>query len=197
MARFQRRPEVLAIIGVDFAVHVGFGVVDDLVREVSDEAGIRMERIGVQLRSGLHVRAADGLHFPFPQAVEHMQPNLAVRLVVPFQERHDGDLARDGAATFHHDPALLRSVLVAGFATDEGFVGFDGAVHLPAVLALQGESQALAPASWAADDAIGPTDRLDRLAAVLVIREKQNGFAEGFGCRVRRHAPNCRQLDVA
>jgi hypothetical protein len=45
----------------------------------------------------------------------------------------------------------------------------------------------LRTAPRAADGSIGPPDRFNSLAAVVVIREEDDRFAEGFGCGVGSH----------
>lgn len=81
------------------------------------------------------------------EAVEHVRADDAMPIFpLPLQERHDRDLANDRMRMADIDPLLLGGVHVAGLAADVGFVCFDGgavAAHLPAVLTLERESDAL------------------------------------------------------
>ncbi len=73
MARFQQGPEVCTVVGVAFAIHVGFCVVDDLVRIVGDQSGVGVERVGMNIRPAFNVHADDPLHFVLSQRVQNVQ----------------------------------------------------------------------------------------------------------------------------
>jgi len=57
----QEAPEVLAAIGVDFTVHVGFGVVNDVMGVVGVQPVVRQEEVSVDLRTAANVREDIGL----------------------------------------------------------------------------------------------------------------------------------------
>src|SRR5262249_51633974 len=144
-AALQQRPEVLAAVRVDRAVHVGFGVVDDLVRVVGSQTSVGRERIGVDGGTGFDFGAHDVLHRTTPQRVDDVQTNPAgVIAFVPLHQTHHRDFPGEAASTL--DDALAPSdVHVARLATDVGFVHFDfaGQLAATAVRVLHGEPDAV------------------------------------------------------
>jgi hypothetical protein len=56
-AALQERPEILKGVGVDVAIHVGYGVVNDLMRILAFEPIVGKQRIGIKRRTRFNVLA--------------------------------------------------------------------------------------------------------------------------------------------
>src|SRR3954466_5136943 len=52
---FQERPEILNSVGMNFAVHVSFSVIDDLMSELFVQSPIPIKLISVNFCSGFNV----------------------------------------------------------------------------------------------------------------------------------------------
>src|SRR5579871_395312 len=124
-APLQEAPEVLQPVGVNLPVNVGFGVIDDLVREVLTQTPVGKQFIGVDVRSLADVLLNDGLKSLFLPVVNHGRSDLAAALEHAY---HDGLLKRIVLA--------LRGVHVSRLAADEGFIYFDMTGQLAALFSL-------------------------------------------------------------
>ena len=163
---FKKTPEVLQSVGVNVAVNVSDGMVNDLMGIIGGESIIGPQRIGIESGASFNVFA----DFRLKRML------LAVR--------HDG--SADLATTFN-DPdnssfvfgsgagdatTALRDVHVAGLATDEGFIHFDFAGEFSALLALQSETRTVEhkPCCFLSD-AQRPVN-LKRTDSILAVRDE-------------------------
>src|SRR5438105_4460646 len=121
----QEAPEVLAAIGVDFAVHVGFGVVDHAMGVVGVQPVIRQEKVSVDLRTATDVRADVGLQSVLTNVARDGKPYHAVTVfIVARAQSHHGNLTGDTPAGLDVQPTPFVGVHEARFATDVSLVGF-------------------------------------------------------------------------
>ena len=138
----EERPEVLAAIGVDLAINVALGVVDDLVRVVSVESFVGQQEIGVDCGPGSDMLPDVSLEGLLSDVRNHVGPNLGdAVLAVAVEQSHDRDLSGDAAATLDVQALPLARVHVPGLAPDVGLVGLDGAAELAAGFVLQRETE--------------------------------------------------------
>ena len=79
-AALQQRPEVLQAVGVNLAVHVRYGVVDDLMRVVGFQPFVRQQRIGVERGTGFNVLSDFGLKRAFLPVRDYGGADLAAAL---------------------------------------------------------------------------------------------------------------------
>jgi nitrilase len=120
----QQRPEVFKAVGVDAPVHIFNGVVHNLVRVGSGESFVGQQGVGVESRTRFHMLLDFSLESGFLAVRNYGRYDLAATL----QDAHYSRLIlRAGAGD---TAGFLRKMHVAGFATDEGFVGFDFAREL-------------------------------------------------------------------
>ena len=138
----QQRPEVFQPVSVDVSAHIGFGVINDRVNVGVGQAIIGLERVGVDVRTGLDVRPdfrrecdASGVRY-----VLNAHTGVTIRAVA-FQEPHDGALVL--AACAGDLGGALVGVHEARFSTDERFIGLDLASELVEGAALHGEPDAV------------------------------------------------------
>src|SRR5262249_43640387 len=137
----QERPEVLAPVSVDLAVHVPFGVVDDVVNVVGAQAVVREQFVGVDSRTTPDVFADVALQGVLAVVGHNVHADGAVVPVPVAREQPlHGTLAHSASALDDALPAA--DVHVASLATDVGFVYFDVPANLPAHLVLHGEPDA-------------------------------------------------------
>lgn len=83
-AAFQKTPEVLAVVGMHVAIDVFNGVVNYLMSELV-QAFVRLQSIGVDVRSGFHVVANQLLQFGLATGLGDRGADLAAAL------QHCGD----------------------------------------------------------------------------------------------------------
>src|SRR5262249_38880221 len=97
----QETPEVLKAVSVDRAVHVGFGMVNDLVNVAAlSHTVIGAQGIGVEARAIFDVLRDDGFQLMFLPIGDDLEAHSRAAVVLPvtFQESHHGDLANHGTA---------------------------------------------------------------------------------------------------
>src|SRR5688572_10390173 len=95
----QERPEVLAAVGVDVAVNVGFSVVNDVVDVFTVEPVVRQEHVGVDGRTSFDVSADVPLNMSALQTAEYFGANLTdAVLSVSVEQSHHSDLTGDASA---------------------------------------------------------------------------------------------------
>src|ERR1022692_3831964 len=128
-ATFQAGPKILDAVGVDVAVHVSFGMVDDLVIVLGQGVIVGRGFIGVYGRSGFDIFfdiLGERLALGF---ADHFCGHFAVALKQPL----NGGLANGTASLPAHDFRFPALVHVPGLAADEGFVHFNLTAKFAAV----------------------------------------------------------------
>lgn len=121
----QETPKVLQPVRVDRTINIPFSMIDDLMLVIAVHALIGAEFIRVKGCARLHVLADRAVDVPFAAMIDRLGVNLAG---LSFQQAEYDGLA-EYAATVNLFLAFI-SMHVAGCATDEGLVSFDGAGHL-------------------------------------------------------------------
>src|SRR5277367_5578640 len=105
-------------------VHIGYSMIDHLMRIVALKPLVRLQRIAVECRSSFNMLTNLGLNCVLLAVRNHGGTYLAaLSVLATFQNSHDRSFvfsARAGDAA-----RTLRNVHVARFATDKGFVRFD------------------------------------------------------------------------
>ena len=117
-------PEVFHAGGMDVAIHVGFGMVNDLVR-ILRQLLVRLQRVCVKLRSGSHVPLERGVDMEATALVDNTGTNPSSLALG--QTEYDCLAVRTSTAL--DPPRSLGSVHVPRLASDEGFIGFNDARH--------------------------------------------------------------------
>ena len=131
----QEAPEVFKAIGMDSAVHIGDGVVDDLMPVLSCKPFIRVECIGINCGPFLNMLFDLGEKSLSFGARNNMSPNFSVTL----QESENGSFVFMAGSS--NLGAALGSVHVARLAADERFINFDFPAHLLKRTALHGKAE--------------------------------------------------------
>src|SRR5215212_10514216 len=84
-AALQETPEVLQAVSVDVPSRVGFGVVNNVVDVLGIQAFVRLERIGMNLRTLLYILP----DLNFQGAALGIRYDLRANFAVPLQQPHD------------------------------------------------------------------------------------------------------------
>jgi hypothetical protein len=130
----RETPEVFETVGVDFPVHVTFGVVNDFVNEILVESLIGEQRVGVN-------RAASGdvvTDFSLDSVLPPIRNNADADLPAAFENAHDRSFVF--GASFGDADAALVLVHESRRATDESLVHFDFTANHSESLILQGRA---------------------------------------------------------
>src|SRR3954471_11215707 len=116
----QQAPKVFEFVGMNVAIYVRFGVVDNLVRVVCVKAIVGFQRVGEYFGADLNALANLLLNVFLPASSNYGRANLAS---IPVQQSEHDSLTH-GTATLDvfHAPV---SVHVPCLAADERFVRFD------------------------------------------------------------------------
>src|ERR1017187_3430007 len=106
---------------MDVAVHIGHGVIDDLVCVLALQPFVREKKVSVQRRTGFNVLFNFSLESALLAVRDYHGADLAATL---YDAEHGSLIFATGAS----DPATaLCDMHIASFATDKGFTG----LHVP------------------------------------------------------------------
>ena len=136
-ATLQETPEVFHRVGVDLAVHVLHGVVDDGVLIVVFKSVIGLQFIGEDRGPGFNMFTHLFLQFRFASVVYNHRTHVSVAL---HHAKHHGLVL---AARAGNDALAFRLVHVSGFAADEGLINLDLSAELIESALLHGETNAM------------------------------------------------------
>lgn len=140
----QQRPEVLHAIGVNLAVNVFFGMVNDLVLILVTEQDVGAVSIRIDFRATLYILADFGDKVSATGALHDLGPDAGVTIwPVPLQEAEHRGLTDGAGLLVAPDPNALLFVHVAGDATDESLVNLNNVVHLGKGFGLHGKPDAV------------------------------------------------------
>src|SRR6185312_2906174 len=124
----QERPKVFDPVGMDFAAHVLFRVVNHVMNVLLGKLAVRAKRVTVNGRASFYV-LIDCAVKRFALSVRH---NHSADLTVTFQQSHNSHLASGlisasttGSGKFRHALCQNRLVHVPRFAADKSFVNFN------------------------------------------------------------------------
>jgi len=124
----QETPEILNSVGVDIALGVGFGVVDEVMDVVSLKPEVGVSFIGEKMRAGFDVLANGHVQASPTSIIQDSDAHLSAAL----QHRMNRNLPNWSASLTLHDALLAVLVHIANLAADEGFVDFDFTIQLAA-----------------------------------------------------------------
>src|SRR5438034_3035467 len=82
----QKAPEVFESVGMNRAVHVGHGMIDDLVRVFPFQSVIGFQFIAVERRASFHMLFHFALQSLFLPPLDYHGTDLSA----PFQDSHNG-----------------------------------------------------------------------------------------------------------
>ena len=134
----QEAPTVLAVVRVDLPIDIGFGMVDNLMREVLFQAFIGLQCIAVHGRTDFYMLPYQSLQFRLAACANDLGMDLATTLE---NRRYDSLAFRAGTCD---SLGALVGVHVTRLSADECFVHFDFSTKLAAeVLALHGEPDSM------------------------------------------------------
>jgi hypothetical protein len=136
-AALQEAPEVLHAIGVNVAVYVFHGVIDDGMLIVRFQPIVGLQFIGEDRATGLYVLSHLPLKFRLATAINYERADVTA----PLHDSHNDGLIFTASAS--DDSRFLILVHVAGLPADEGLIYLDFARQLPGVFALQSKPEPL------------------------------------------------------
>jgi len=134
----QQTPEILHAVRMYIAIHVGDGVINDLVNKFAGQAFIGLQCIAVQRRSRLNVFAHQRLQIFFLAAINDLGANLAAAL---HHSSNDGLTFRPASSL--NLACFDVRVHVTGLAAYKRFVNLDFAREFSTILALMCKANAM------------------------------------------------------
>jgi len=133
----QQRPEVLKPVGVDTAVDVFNGMVNNLMRIVPSQSFIGKKSISVESSTSLNML----LYFRLKSGLLAVWDNCGVNLTAALKDAHDSSLIL-GAST-SDATGLDAQVHVTGLAADESLISFNLTRELDGRVVVQGHTDAV------------------------------------------------------
>src|ERR1700683_635184 len=129
-APLEQRPEILQPVRVnDLIPNVGFGMVNEFMREHRIKTAIPGQRISVEGRSRFNMPKDDRMQGRTPAIRNDFRPNGAVLFAaVTFKQTHNRSLCADAMRQYNF--LALGNVPVLRLATDVSFIRFNDAGQL-------------------------------------------------------------------
>src|SRR5439155_22144779 len=130
---FQQAPEVLQPVGVNRAINVSNGMVDNFMGVLSRQSFVGFQIVAVESRACLNML----LDFGLKRSLSAVPNNKSSHFTTALQDSHHGSLVFAASSSYAAFP--LCDVHIAGLAADEGLINFYISSHSSERAVLQGK----------------------------------------------------------